>query len=105
MAGKTDLSLMGSDELEDHLAEHRKELFNLRFQLATGQLDNTARMGQARREIARAMTLLREREILEAEGLYGDMATGHDGTDDAGPGPVDSGNDVVEDAGDEEDET
>ena len=50
--------------------ESRRELFNLRFQLATGQLDNTARIGQVRREVARMLTVLREREILEAEGAY-----------------------------------
>jgi len=104
MAGKTDLDLMGSDELEDHVAEHRKELFNLRFQLATGQLDNTARMGRVRREIARAMTLLREREILEAEGLYEAAAPEDDGPGGTGSGPVASGNGEDDDVGDEEDE-
>jgi len=90
MAGTTDLALMGSDELEEHLAEHRKELFNLRFQLATGQLDNTARMGQVRREIARTLTLLREREILEAEGEL------------EAPAPRDDGDDEIATAGSEE---
>lgn len=62
----TDLS---TDELVDRLAEARRELFNLRFQLATGQLDNTSRMGQVRKDIARILTVLREREIAEAEAL------------------------------------
>jgi large subunit ribosomal protein L29 len=52
------------------LGESRRELFNLRFQLATGQLDNSARVGQVRREVARMLTVLRAREILEAEGAY-----------------------------------
>ena len=50
------------------LSESRRELLNLRFQLATGQLDNPSRMGQVRRDVARILTILREREIAEAEG-------------------------------------
>ena len=49
------------------LLETKEEHFNLRFQNATGQLDNSARLGQVRREIARVQTLLREREIAAAE--------------------------------------
>ena len=60
---------LSSDELIDRLAEARRELFNLRFQLATGQLDNTARMGFVRKDIARVLTVLRDREIAEAEAL------------------------------------
>ena len=58
-------------ELETRLAESKAEHFNLRFANVTGQLDNSARLGQVRREIARIKTLLREREIAaaEAEGL------------------------------------
>jgi large subunit ribosomal protein L29 len=58
---------LGDGELVGRLAEARRELFNLRFQLATGQLDNTARLGQVRRDIARLATFLREREIAAAE--------------------------------------
>ena len=47
----------------------KEELFNLRFQNATGQLDNTARLGQVRKDIARIETLLRAREIAAAEAL------------------------------------
>ena len=54
-------------ELENRLAEAKAELFNLRFQNATGQLDNSSRLGQVRRDVARIMTLLREREIAAAE--------------------------------------
>ncbi len=54
-------------DLEQKLVESKHELFNLRFQLATGKQDNSARLGQVRREIARIATLLREREIAEAE--------------------------------------
>jgi large subunit ribosomal protein L29 len=56
-------------ELVDRLAEARREVFNLRFQLATGQLDNTARLGVVRKDIARVMTLLRDREIVAADAL------------------------------------
>jgi large subunit ribosomal protein L29 len=55
------------DELEALLVESKDELFKLRFQLATGKQDNSARVGQVRREIARAATILREREIEAAE--------------------------------------
>jgi large subunit ribosomal protein L29 len=65
-----DLSMLDGDELASRLGESRRELFNLRFQLATGQLDNPARIGQVRREVARMLTVLRGREILEAEGVY-----------------------------------
>ncbi|MCU4186386.1 50S ribosomal protein L29 [Acidiferrimicrobium sp. IK] len=54
-------------ELEQQMADAKEELFNLRFQLATGKQDNSARLGEVRREIARAATLLREREIEAAE--------------------------------------
>ena len=50
------------EELERKLAETRQELFNLRFQAATGALENTARLRLAKREIARILTLMRERE-------------------------------------------
>lgn len=62
--------LVGMDvtELGQRLSESRRELFNLRFQLATGQLDNTARMGQVRREVARILTLLRRYELEGVEG-------------------------------------
>ena len=54
-------------ELSERLGEARRELFNLRFQLATGQLDNSARLGEVRRDIARISTFLREREIAAHE--------------------------------------
>jgi len=70
MAKASDLALLDGDELGSRLGDSRRELFNLRFQLATGQLDNPARIGQVRHEVARILTVLREREILEAEGAY-----------------------------------
>ena len=56
-----DLRTKTEDELRDELAKLKKEQFNLRFQRASGQLENTARFGQVRRDIARIRTLLRER--------------------------------------------
>ena len=54
---------MGDNELREHLLTARRELFGLRFQHATGELDNTAGLRKAKREIARALTIVREREI------------------------------------------
>jgi large subunit ribosomal protein L29 len=51
-----------SDELEHRLAEARRELFDVRFQAATGALENTARLQLAKREIARILTVRHERE-------------------------------------------
>jgi large subunit ribosomal protein L29 len=51
------------DELEQRLAETKEELFNLRFQNATGQLDNYKRIGQLRKDVARIRTILRQREL------------------------------------------
>jgi large subunit ribosomal protein L29 len=68
MASRTaELRDMSDDELATRLAEARQELFNLRFQHVTGQLDNYARLGQLRKEIARLETILRENEIAAAE--------------------------------------
>ena len=54
-------------ELENRLAEAKQEMFNLRFQIVTGQLDNSARIRMVRRDIARLLTVLREKEIEAAE--------------------------------------
>jgi len=51
------------EELGDRLAEAKEELFNLRFQLVTNQLDNPARITQVKRDIARIKTVMREQEI------------------------------------------
>jgi large subunit ribosomal protein L29 len=50
-------------QLVEFVDTARKELFNLRFQHATGQLENTARLGQAKKDLARALTVARERGI------------------------------------------
>lgn len=62
-----DLRDLDDTELETRLAESKVEMFNLRFANVTGQLDNSARLGEVRRDIARIKTLLREREIAAAE--------------------------------------
>jgi large subunit ribosomal protein L29 len=63
---------LGEVELLERLESLKEELFNLRFQLATGQLDNPMRIKQARHEVARILTVLREREIeAELEELEG----------------------------------
>jgi large subunit ribosomal protein L29 len=55
------------EELLDQLVDAKSELFNLRFQLVTGQLDNYARVSEVKKDIARINTILRDREITAAE--------------------------------------
>ena len=64
-----ELRELNDTELEHRLGEAKEELFNLRFQNATGQLDNIARIPQVKRDVARIETLFREREIAAAEQL------------------------------------
>ncbi|HEY4399546.1 MAG TPA: 50S ribosomal protein L29 [Lactobacillaceae bacterium] len=54
-------------DLKDREAQFKEELFNLRFQLATGQLENTARIGQVRKDIARVKTVIRQTELAQAK--------------------------------------
>ena len=56
-----------NDELADRLADTRKELFNLRFQSVTGALENSARLKLTKREIARILTVVTEREATKAK--------------------------------------
>lgn len=63
MPNTSELRELDDDELETRMVEARQELFNLRFQLVTGQLDNSARVGQVRRDIARIATIQSERAI------------------------------------------
>ena len=67
MTRPSELRDVDEDELATRLTEARQELFNLRFQHVTGQLDNYARLGQIRKDIARINTILREREIDAAD--------------------------------------
>ena len=63
----SDLRTRTADELGEELETLGKEIFNLRFQRASGQLENTARVRQARREIARIKTILGQRQRQEAK--------------------------------------
>jgi large subunit ribosomal protein L29 len=61
-----DVRAKSADELKEELLKLRKEAFNLRFQQASGQLENTARAKAVRRDIARIKTVLRERDVAPA---------------------------------------
>jgi large subunit ribosomal protein L29 len=58
-----DLRELPENELLEHIATERKDVFGLRFQHATGELENTAGLRTAKRELARALTVARQREI------------------------------------------
>ncbi len=64
----SDIRDLDDSELTKRLAELRKEVFGLRFSNATGELDNTAGLGQAKRDLARALTVARERELAAEPG-------------------------------------
>jgi len=90
---RSELAGMEPGELSDRLAEARRELFNLRFQRATGQLDNTARLGQVRREVARVLTFLRQQDL----GI--DVDTEPVGTQPAGAQTAAEPSEAAEEAG------
>jgi large subunit ribosomal protein L29 len=69
VAERTNLADFDDGSLLDQVRESKDTLFKLRFQLATGQLTNYARIGQVRKDIARLETELRAREIAAAEAL------------------------------------
>ncbi|AQA22082.1 large subunit ribosomal protein L29 [Rhodococcus sp. PvR044] len=70
-----ELRELSEEELVTRLRESKEELFNLRFQMATGQLDNNRRLRVVRHEIARVYTVMRERELgLAAAPSAGDAA-------------------------------
>ena len=58
-----ELRVLDNDTLEERLRQHKEELFNLRFQAATGQLESHGRLRHVKRDIARIYTILREREL------------------------------------------
>ena len=64
-----DLKDVNDGDLIEALNDSKEELFNLRFQLVTGQLDNYSRIKEVKKVVARAMTELRAREIAAAEAL------------------------------------
>jgi large subunit ribosomal protein L29 len=67
MTRPSELRDLPQEELSARLESAKEELFNLRFQLATGQLDNPMRIKEVRHEIARIMTLFTQRELSEAQ--------------------------------------
>jgi large subunit ribosomal protein L29 len=67
MRKAAELRELPDQELRARLDAAKEELFNLRFQLATGQLDNPMRLRQVRREVARILTVIRERELRGSE--------------------------------------
>ncbi len=68
MTRPSELRDMTDDELEHRLTDRRQELFNLRFQSVTGALENNARLKLTKREIARILTVVTEREAAKANG-------------------------------------
>ncbi len=81
---------LGDEDLVDRLESSKEELFNLRFQLATGQLDNPMRIKDVRHDVARILTILRERElelaIAEAPSASGQRPAGPSGEADVDQG-------------------
>ncbi len=67
-----ELRELNDEELTEKLRESKEELFNLRFQMATGQMNNNRRLRLVRQEIARIYTVLRERELGLASGPSGE---------------------------------
>jgi len=69
MAKNRSLADLGDTDLLERFSDAKEELFNLRFQLVTGQLENYARVGSIKKEIARVLTEIRAREIDAADAL------------------------------------
>ena len=69
MAKAKALADLGAPDLLEKLADHKEALFNLRFQFATGQLDDSAALKAVKKDIARVLTELRAREIADAEAM------------------------------------
>jgi large subunit ribosomal protein L29 len=63
----SDIRDLTDNELHEHIQTARRELFGLRFQHATSELENTARLKSAKREVARALTIARERELQRSD--------------------------------------
>ena len=74
MTKAEELRDLSDDEIDTKLAEAKEELFNLRFQLVTGQLDNPMAIKIMRKEIARILTVIRERELAVLEGAAAEEA-------------------------------
>ena len=76
MAKNKSLADLGDTDLIERLSESKEELFNLRFQLVTGQLENHARVREVKREVARVPTELRAREIDAEAEAFGEEVAG-----------------------------
>jgi large subunit ribosomal protein L29 len=72
-----DINVLGDAELAKELANAREELFNLRFRLATGQVDDTSKIGLVKKTIARLLTEIRLREIAAARSASVEEAVTH----------------------------
>jgi large subunit ribosomal protein L29 len=72
MVKAAELRELPVDEIRQRLSDTKEELFNLRFQNATGQLDNYKRLGDLRRDVARMKTILREHELREEDEVSAD---------------------------------
>ncbi len=79
-----ELRNLGDQDLVERLVETKQELFNLRFRHVTSQLDNSARLGDLRRQVARINTLLRQREISAAEAAASNASAAQAATDKDG---------------------
>ena len=90
MAKVRELRDLGDEDLVDRLESSKEELFNLRFQLATGQLDNPMRIKDVRHDVARILTVLRERE-LQLVVAEAPSASGQGPTSPSGDAGVDQG--------------
>ena len=66
---------MTDREIKDRIRDLREQLFKLRFQKTTGQVESAAKLPSVRREVARALTILRERELASAAGETAPVAT------------------------------
>ena len=75
MSKVSEMRELSVEEVEQRLTETNEELFNLRFQHATGQLENYRRLRELRRDIARLKTILRERELAEEDASSGAEAS------------------------------
>lgn len=69
-----EIRAMSDKEIDEKIRDLKEELFNLRFQLATGQLDNVMRIREVKRAIARVKTIKRERELGRGKGGVNDVA-------------------------------
>jgi large subunit ribosomal protein L29 len=87
MASKTaELRELTDEQLIERAESAKEELFNLRFQLATGQLDDSSSIKKTRHEIARIATLMRQRDLEAARGTAMDAEPDARRTDDVEPG-------------------